>query len=165
MPEWFTQYSQKQRSYLKIMLRRIYQDNKKEIDRMSGKNRNVELANIFLKYVDKPPFYREDMETLKDIFLYSEWIIEHWKVIESDALKESIQIQYKSKAFIERIDRLRERIEKLKEKKIRIEELPEEYRKMITEGKTPDKIRLEKLNERNLDKVTDYVKKVEGATN
>lgn len=163
MEDWFKGYSQTEREYLKRVIRKLYQIKKAEIDKSIQKNKAMTLSNMFMKNVILPKFFREDVETLKDLVLYSEWIINHWRQVSELVGKESTALLYHDEETIRKINLLKSKIRKLEGKEIVPEKLNEKYLKMIQSGKTPDKIRIEKLNKETVDNALKFVEEIERA--
>lgn len=162
MEECFSQYTQNERESLKRIIRRIYFDRKDIISKGPEKHRNIELCNIFFQNVTKPGFYQDDIATLKDLFLYAEWVINHWKSIEKFVSTEKFKLEYVEPASKAKIAELQKRIEKLMKSEIEVEKIPAPYRKIYESGKTPDKIKLERLTTKNIESALKYVKAIEG---
>lgn len=163
MNQWFLNYTQEERAHLKQMIRKIYFEKRVDVLQTSQKVRALELSNIFLKYVVKPSFYREDITTIKDVFLYAEWVINHWGEIQDEAAKEEIKIAFLDDKFIEKIKELKIRIERIKGKPVNENLLDTRYKELLKMGKTPDKIKLEKLNKSTIGNAIKYIESIEGA--
>lgn len=162
MEECFNQYSQNEREELKRIIRRIYLDKKEAIDKSPEKHMNIELCNIFFKNVTKPRFYKNDINTLKDIFIYAEWVIHHWKSIARYVSTENLVLEYVEPASKVKIADLQKRIEKLMKSEINVDKIPSQYRKLYESGNTPDKIKIEKLTTKTIESAIKYVKAIEG---
>lgn len=128
---YFKHYTEYQRTRIKHLLIKLVSIKIESNESSYNENFVIETSNDFLNQVVKPTWFKEEVDTIRDVYEYTEYIYTNWKTIKTKLDLIRVPVLYPKDIITEeQKNELKNLIEKVSDLEFNINTFPAAYKKI-----------------------------------